>query len=95
MLGNPQRDVGDWLPLIYKPDTIAMYSVPTATCQQQPLLTMCARAYTHAGQKCRNTEQKKMCYYSGSNSMIDRERERERERDGEGEGEREKGGCQE
>ena len=47
---------------------------------------MRAHAYAHAGQKCRNTEQEKLCYYNGSNSTI--ERERERERDGEGEGER-------
>ena len=70
---------------------------------------MCARAYAHADQKCCNTEQKKLFYYNGLNSMIDRERvrqrvrKRERERERvrrrgrrrEGEGEREKGGCQE
>ena len=54
LLGNPQRDVGDWLTLINKLDTIATYSIPTltATC-----LTMRAHAYTPAGQKCRHTEQ--------------------------------------
>ena len=35
VLGSPQHDVGDWLPLINKPDTIATYSIPTATRQQQ------------------------------------------------------------
>ena len=35
LLGNPQRDVGDWLTLINKLNTIATYSIPTATCQQQ------------------------------------------------------------
>ena len=35
LLGNPQRDVGDWLTLINKLDIIATYSIPTATCQQQ------------------------------------------------------------
>ena len=34
LLGNPQRD-GDWLTLINKLDTIATYSIQTATCQQQ------------------------------------------------------------
>ena len=47
---------------------------------------MCACVYVHAGQKCRNTEQKKMDYYNCSNSMIDRERESERERKTEREG---------
>ena len=35
LLGNPERDVGDWLTLINKLDTIATYSIPTAMCQQQ------------------------------------------------------------
>ena len=35
LLGNPQRDVGDWLTLINKLNTIATYSIPAATCQQQ------------------------------------------------------------
>ena len=35
LLGNPQRDVCDWLTLINKLDTITTYSIPTATCQQQ------------------------------------------------------------
>ena len=52
---------------------------------------MRARAYAHAGQKCCNTEQKKkLCYYNGSNSMIDRERESERERERERERETER-----
>ena len=37
VLGNAQRDVGDWLPLINKLDTIATYSITTATCQQQKI----------------------------------------------------------
>ena len=57
VLGNPQRDVGDWLPLINKPDTIATYSIPTATCQQK--LTIPSNACPHVGQKCCHTEQKK------------------------------------
>ena len=35
LLGNPQRDVGDWLTLINKLNTIATYSIKAATCQQQ------------------------------------------------------------
>ena len=35
LLGNPQRDIGDWLTLINKLDTIATFSIPTAMCQQQ------------------------------------------------------------
>ena len=35
LLGNPQCDVGDWLTLINKLDTIATYSISTDTCQQQ------------------------------------------------------------
>ena len=35
LLGNPQRDVGYWLTLINKLDTLATYSIPTATRQQQ------------------------------------------------------------
>ena len=93
VLGNPQRDVSDWLPLMNKLDTIAMYSIPTATCQQQ-LTTPnnacpCIRACRPEVPQYRT--EKKLCYYNGSNSMIDRERESETER----EKEREKGGCQE
>ena len=39
LLGNPQRDVGDWLTLINKVDTIATCSILTATCQKQLLET--------------------------------------------------------
>ena len=35
LLGNPQRDVGDWLTQLNKLNTIATYSIPAATCQQQ------------------------------------------------------------
>ena len=35
LLGSPQRDGCDWLTLINQLDTIATYSIPTATCQQQ------------------------------------------------------------
>ena len=57
--GNPQRDVGDWLTLINKLDTIATYSIQRLRVNNKPLLTMRAHAYAHAGQKCRYTEQKK------------------------------------
>ena len=85
VLGNPHRDVGDWLPLINKPDTIATYSIPTATCQQQ-LTTPnnacpCVRACRPEVPQYRTEKKKKMCYYTGSNSMIDRKKERERERE--------------
>ena len=79
VLNNLQHDIGDWLPLINKPDTIATYSIPTATCRQQLTTPNNACPCVHA---CRpevpqyRTE-KKLCYYNGSNSMIDRERERE------------------
>ena len=82
MLGNPQRDVGDWLPLINKPDTIATFSIPTATCQQQLTtpnnVCPCVRACRPKVPAIQN--RKKLCYYNGSNSMIDREKEIERER---------------
>ena len=80
MLGYPQRDVGDWLPLINKPDTIATYSIPMAAYQQQ--LTTPNNAYPCV-RACRpevpqyRKKRKKLCYYNGLNSMIDRERERE------------------
>ena len=61
LLGNPQRDVGDWLTLINKLDTIATYSIQRLRVNNnKPLLTMRAHAYAHAGQKCRPTEQKKI-----------------------------------
>ena len=59
LLDNPQCDVGDWLTLINKLDTIATYSIQRLRVNNnKPLLTMCAHAYAHAGQKCRHTEQK-------------------------------------
>ena len=87
MLGNPQHNVGDWLPLINKPDTIATFSIPMATCQQQ-LTTpnnscLCVRACRPEVPPYRT--KKKVCYYTGSNSTINRERgaetETERERE--------------
>ena len=60
LLGNPQRDVGDWLTLINKLDTIATYSIQQLRVNNnKPLLTMRAHAYAHAGQKYRHTDQKK------------------------------------
>ena len=59
LLGNPQRDVGDWLTLINKLYTIATYIIQRLRVNNnKPLLTMRAHAYAHAGQKCRHTEPK-------------------------------------
>ena len=60
LLGNPHRDVGDWLTLINKLDTIATYSIQRLRVNNnKPLLAMCAHAYAQAGQKCRHTKQQK------------------------------------
>ena len=82
VLGNPQRDVGDWLPLINKPDTIATYSIPTATCQQQ-LTTPnnacpCVRACRPEVPQYRK---EKNCATTTARTtwLIEREGERERE----------------
>ena len=92
VLGNLQRNVSDWLPLINKLDTIATYSIPTVTCQQQ--LTTPNNAWPCV-RTCRPevlpNRTKKGCYYTGSNSTIERERERERERVSETEREKERG----
>ena len=59
LLGKPQHDVGDWLTLMNKLDTMATYSIERLRVNNNtPLLTMRAHAYAHAGQKCRHTEQK-------------------------------------
>ena len=61
LLGNLQRDVGDWLTLINKLDSIATYSIQRLRVNNnKPLLTMRAHAYAHAGQKCCHTEHKKI-----------------------------------
>ena len=61
LLGNPQRDVSDWLTLINKLDTIATYSIQRLRVNNnKPLLAMRAHAYAHAVQKCRHTEPKKI-----------------------------------
>ena len=85
VLGNPQRDVGDWLILINKPDTIATYSIQTAKCQQQ-LTTPnnacpCVRACRPEVALYRTPTHKKVRYYNGSNSTIEGQKERERERE--------------
>ena len=83
VLGNPQRDVSDWLPLINKPDTIATYRIPTATCRQQ-LTTpnnacLCVRACrpevpSYRTKKCASTTAQRA-------QLRERERERETERE--------------
>ena len=43
LLGNPQRNIGDWLTLINKLDTIATYSIQQLRVNNnKPLLTRCA-----------------------------------------------------
>ena len=60
LLANPQCDVGDWLTLINKLDTIATFSIQRLRVNNnKPLVIMRAHAYAHAGQKCRHTEQPK------------------------------------
>ena len=57
LLGNPQRDISDWLTLINKLDTIATYSIQRLRVNNnKPLLTMHAHADANAGRKCRHTE---------------------------------------
>ena len=60
LLGNPQRDIGDWPTLTNKLDTIATHSIQRLRVNNnKPLPTTRAHAYAHAGQKCRHTEPKK------------------------------------
>ena len=92
LLGNPQRDVGDWLTLINKLNTIAMYSIPTATCQQQqttPNHACACRPEVPPYRKKRKNNFFVFFFltpfslfffflYNGSNSNITIERERDR-----------------
>ena len=89
LLGNPQCDVGDWLTLINKLDTIAMHSIPTATCQQQQitpnLACPCVCAWRPEVPPYSTHRKKKdsppfFLFYTTAQTQTSRLRERERDR---------------